>query len=150
MAQNPLTPACPLSTPASRGVFRARARGFSLIEITLVLAIIGVLMAVAAVNIAGAAKRANKRATEASLNTIGTAITDYHLNNSITYPSELSDLVEGDFLEPQSLNDAWGQPFYYNPSPTSAGDPFQLLSGGPDKQVGTEDDLNYWVLKRGQ
>jgi len=135
--------------PAPTGRWPAR-RAFSLMEITLVLAIIGVLMAVAAVNIVGAAKRANVRATEASLETIGSALDSYFLENGSAYPPDLRALVEGEFLEPSGMTDAWNNDFYYVPTQTSQGDPYQLLSGGPDGQVGTEDDIDYWAIQQQQ
>ncbi|MFG0327090.1 MAG: competence type IV pilus major pilin ComGC [Phycisphaerales bacterium JB037] len=131
-------------TKPVRPIRFAARRAFSLLEITLVLAIIGVLMAVAAVNIFGASERANIRATQASLETIGTALKDYALNHQSNYPATLSVLVQEKFLEDKALTDAWGQPFYFSPTQTVAGNPFQLLSGGPDKEVGTEDDIDYW------
>ena len=135
-------------TPSPRRPRPRRALpGFSLLELTLVLAIMGVLMAVAAVNIIGSGKRANIRATKTSMHTIASTLKDYYLNNASTYPPSLETLVQQDFLEKQSLTDAWNEPFWYAPSKDVSGGDFQLMSYGPDKEAGTEDDINYWDVK---
>lgn len=126
---------------------RLAPHGFSLLELTLVLAIMGVLMAVAAVNIIGAGKRANIRATKTSMATITQQLKDYYLNHASTYPPDLETLVTEDFLEQQSLTDAWSQPFWYAPTKDLSGGDFQLSSAGPDKEHGTDDDINWWDVK---
>ncbi|MCB9844980.1 MAG: type II secretion system protein GspG [Phycisphaeraceae bacterium] len=125
---------------------RATRSGFSLLELTLVLAIIGVLMAVATINLMGGAKRANIKATQATLRVVGDAIKQFALNSQSTLPADLKALVTSDYVEDGSLDDAWGQALYYRAAKTADGKDFQLLSGGPDKTVGTEDDINYWTI----
>lgn len=125
----------------------AQQPGFSLLELTLVLAIIGVLMAVVAVNVMGGSKRANIRATEASLSTIGQALDTYALDNASTYPATLETLVQAEYLKEGAVLDAWKEPFWYQAVRTSQGRPFALQSAGPDKQHGTDDDINYWDIR---
>lgn len=126
-------------------VARRARRAFSLLELTLVLAIIGVLMAVAAVNILGTGQRANIKATKASLMTVGRAIESYHLENASTYPPALTSLTQ--YLDNARVKDAWKTEFWYAPVGDSQGNPFTLSSAGPDKTHGTEDDISYWVVK---
>lgn len=125
---------------------RGTRPGFSLLEITLVLVIIGMLMAVAAVNLLGGAERARKRTTTISMKTIQTSIKDYQLNHAGSPPSSLSVLVTEKYLEDSALKDAWDQPFYYSVAATSQDQPYQLISNGPDKTPGTEDDMSVWTL----
>ncbi|MEL7472349.1 MAG: type II secretion system protein GspG [Planctomycetota bacterium] len=133
----------------ARPVNPSRRRGFSLLELMLVLGILGVLMAVAAVNVLGGQQRANIRATEASMRTVSTAITEYATYHSGSFPTTLDALVggpSGGYLSSASaLNDAWGNPFYYQ-TPGLEGRPYALASDGPDGQPGTEDDLDYWII----
>ena len=120
-------------------------RGFSLLEITLVLAIIGVLKAVAAVNVIGAGERAKIKATKASMQTVVGQLKTYHLDNS-RYPETLAMLVTAKppYLE-KMPKDGWDNDFYYK-SPGTNGRPFDLVSPGGDGSFKTEDDVDYATL----
>ncbi|MCW5768154.1 MAG: type II secretion system protein GspG [Phycisphaeraceae bacterium] len=126
------------------GVSRAR-RAFSLLEITLVLAIIGVLMAVAAVNVIGGAERAKIRATKASMQTVVGQLKTYHLDNS-KYPESLALLVTAKpaYLEKLPV-DGWGNDFYFK-VPGKNGRPYDLMSSGPDGEFSSEDDIDVWLI----
>jgi len=126
------------------------ARGFSLLELMLVLAIIGVLMAVAAVNVLGTGTRAKIRATKASLATIQSALNSYSLEYS-SFPPVLGMLttVKPSFLDDsKKLKDSWEMDFYYDPQGTSKERPYRLGSYGDDKLPGTEDDIDIWTMNR--
>lgn len=134
-----------------RRAIRNARRAFSLLEIMLVLAIIGVLMGVAAVNLLGQSERAQVRATEQTLEVVRRAIEQYAIDNRNTYPENLQVLINERILEQGSLEDAWGEPLYFSPQRDSAGNPYVLISAGPDREFGTEDDINYWdVRNRGR
>jgi len=122
----------------------ARA-GFSLLELMLVLAIIGVLMAVAAYNVLGGGQRAKIRASQASLTVIKTALTDYNLDQS-AFPPDLRTLVTSKRLEDKSLVDGWNNTFNYDPRGKDADHPYYLFSNGPDGKAGTEDDIDVWTM----
>lgn len=126
-----------------RKIARA-ARGFSLMELVLVLAIIGVLMAVAAVNVFGVGERANVKATKASLGTVKSQLDSYYLEYK-EFPPDLRTLVTAKFLDDKKLQDAWKTDFVYEGRP-SGERKFTLGSAGPDKQVGTEDDIDAFRL----
>lgn len=132
----------------------AAARGFSLLEITLVLVIIGLLMGVAAVNLLGGTERARKRTTEATMNTYKTQIQAYMVDHAGSPPATLQALVDGKYVDADNTGapprDAWKEPFWYNPAPDDRGHPFQLRSGGKDKEVGTADDLDLWMIGVGE
>jgi len=129
-------------------VARHARAGFSLLELMLVLAIMGILMGVAAVTLLGQGDKARIRATEMTLNTVGAQVQAYMLENANTPPDSLQVLITDRRLEQGSLNDAWKQPLWYNPNPEKEGIAFELLSFGPDKQYGTEDDIDYWMLRQ--
>lgn len=125
---------------------RAARPGFSLLELTLVLVIMGMLMAVAAVSLVGNAKRARVKTTKASMTVINGAIKNYMLENAGTPPQSLQNLVTTEYLEAGKVKDAWKEQFFYSATPTSSGQLYQLVSKGADKELGTEDDINVWTM----
>lgn len=130
---------------------RRLAPGFSLLELMLVLAIIGVLTAIVAVNVVGAGGRAKARATMTSMTTIKNALSTYNLDNS-AYPPQLTGLQAGGankaYLDPtMKLADGWGRPFYYA-TPGLNGNPYDLISFGEDAEGGTADDINVWTMSK--
>lgn len=124
------------------------ARAFSLLELTLVLAIIGVLMAIAAVSIFGRGEAAKIQATWASMQTIKNAIDQYQLNNS-ALPGSLAALSVGKtpYLDAsKKLIDGWGEAFIYA-APGQNGKPYDLFSKGGNRtfENGVGDDVSVWV-----
>jgi general secretion pathway protein G len=117
------------------------ARGCSLLELTLVLVILGVLMAVAAVNVLGQGEKAKIQATKATLATIKNAVNQYHLEQS-AFPTTLQLLVGAKILEAGKLNDAWQRPLVYDPAGLDADRPFVLFSKGPDGLSPSQDDID--------
>jgi general secretion pathway protein G len=129
---------------------RRRSRpGFSLMELMLVLAIMGILMAVVAINVIGVGERARIKATKASLVTIKSALTTYQLEQGGSYPPDLRTLtsMKPPLLDNGKLQDAWKIDFIYDSHGPSAEQPFVLGSAGPNKVVGDEDDINVWTME---
>lgn len=124
------------------------ARGFSLLELSLVIVIMGLLMTVAAVSLLGAGNRAKAGTTKATMHTIKSAIAQYQLNENM-YPVDLDALVKGKtpYLEDKKNADGWDQPLRYA-TPGRDGKPFSLISSGEDKQFGTEDDIDVWTIEK--
>lgn len=133
-----------MKTQKTRAIRRGLARGFSLLELTLVLAIIGLLMAGAAISFLGAGERSRVRITKTTLGTIKGQIDSYYINNSV-YPPDLTTLVTAKYLEEGKINDAWKQPLYYA-TPGMNGRPYDLMSLGADKTPGTPDDIDVWTM----
>jgi general secretion pathway protein G len=121
-------------------------RGFSLLELMLVLAIIGLMTAAAAWALAGRGTAAKIKVSWTSMNTIRSALSAYNLDHS-TYPPTLAVLQQGTtpYLESVfELRDGWKNPFLYSPRGT-AGKPYDLFSKGPDGTFPSADDLNIWT-----
>jgi general secretion pathway protein G len=124
-------------------------RGFSLLEITLVVLLIGILMAVVAFNVPGYLYRTRMKATWASMHTIKQALMTYSGYSGGSYPASLAVLQQGAGapLDPSArLQDAWNEPFIYAPSSSDGQHAFSLFSKGPNKQFdgGGGDDLDVW------
>ena len=133
-------------------------RGFTLIEVMVVVVIIGLLAAIVAPNLIGNIDRAAVTRAQGDIRSIETALNLYRLDN-FRYPTTdqgLSALVEnpGDAAAPNwkaYLNsvpsDPWNQPYQYV-YPGRQGE-FDVFSYGADGQEGGEDidaDIGNWNL----
>src|SRR5690554_6091224 len=140
----------------------ARSRGFTLIEIMVVMVILGLLVAIVAPNIMGRSDQAKVTVAETQLSNIANALDLYRLDNS-QYPSTqqgLEALVSKPSGSPEPKNwnpegylksvpvDPWGTEFQYI-SPGSEG-PYDLYSFGSDGQEGGDGDaadISVWKTK---
>lgn len=123
----------------------ATRRAFSLLEISLVVVLIGLLTAGAAVALLGRAQSTKVRITKTTLNTLSGQIESYMAEGDGSPPRDLQLLVDKQFIKISMLTDAWKQPFYFNQQ-GSNGRPYALMSYGPDRQAGTEDDIDLWTM----
>ncbi|GAA5193004.1 type II secretion system major pseudopilin GspG [Ferrimonas gelatinilytica] len=135
---------------------RRNVRGFTLLEVMMVLVIIGVLASLVAPNILGNRDRANQQKAVADIAGLENAISMYYAHNSVLPTTEqgLEALVNRPNIAPEPRNyqdggyiqrlptDPWGGQ-YVLVSPGVNGR-YDLCSSGPDLQLGTEDDIcNY-------
>jgi len=143
-----------LSTPQS-------SRGFTLIEIMVVMVILGLLVAVVAPNIMGRSDQAKVTVAETQLTNISKALDIYRLDNS-HYPSTqqgLEALSSKPTGSPEPKNwspdgymnnipqDPWNKDFQYV-SPGTEG-PYDLYSYGSDGQEGGDGDaadISIWNI----
>ncbi len=127
-----------------------RRRGFTLIELMVVIVILGLLAALVAPKFLKRGEEAKVTTTQVQMKNIEQALKLYKLHNSFfpTTDQGLKALVEKPETEPVPKNwkgpymdkvpkDAWGNEFIY----ISDGKHFTLISPGPDGEEGTEDDL---------
>ena len=122
---------------------RAHARGFSLLELTLVIAIMGILMGVVAFNLIGQSEASRVEATKIKMNTIMQEV-EGQIARTGSPPQGLNELVQSKRLKIDGIEDAWEQPFYYVAKPAGQTPAFDLRSPGPDRTMQTEDDINIW------
>lgn len=131
----------------NRGIHRQVRRagkGFTLLEMMLVVAIIGILMGVAVWNIVGQSDKARIKATQASMRNISTALGAYKADKGV-FPADLQVLVAEKYFD-KVYKDAWKRDFIYS-SVGPAGRDYGLISVGPDGQQGTEDDIDWWRVR---
>lgn len=122
--------------------------GFTLIEVMVVVAIIGILALIIVPNVVGKDDQARVTSTKASLSAVANALELYKLDN-YRYPSTeagLDALVnrspearvfpDGGYLRRPPV-DSWENPVQYI-SPGSDGKPYDLYSLGADNAEGGE------------
>ncbi len=122
---------------------RGKRRAFSLLELTLVIAIMGALMAVALVAAGPKLLRAKAGATKATMRVVKQELMAYEGDKN-ALPTALAQLVP-EYIEDKPPKDGWDQDFYYR-TPGTGGKPYDLISRGKDGQLDTQDDINIWTL----
>lgn len=102
---------------------RLNRKGFTLIELLIVVAIIGIIAAIAIPNLLNAIQRGKQKRSMADARAIGTAAEEYAVDNNI-YPSGGSDVsaisgvLEPTYITHMPLKDGWNTSFdYVSPSP---------------------------------
>jgi type IV pilus assembly protein PilA len=74
-------------------------KGFTLVELMVVVAIIGILVAIAVPIYNASQDRAKANACKANLRTINGAISMYQANNDGDYPDDIDELVSENYLQ---------------------------------------------------
>lgn len=122
-------------------------RGFTLLEMMIVVVIIGLLATVTIVAVAGRSDDARRSATIAKMSQIKTALDTYYMQHSGRYPPTLETLTQGasPYLDRVPL-DGWKREFVYMPTAREQGRPYSLYSMGKDGVPGTEEDISVWTM----
>jgi len=123
----------------ARAVTRSLARGMTLIEIMIVVAIIAMVAGGVAVVAIPKMKEAQIKTAETAARTVRSAVSQWQLSNN-DYGScpTISQLVQDKQLDAgQNTADPWGAEFKIN----CENDEVVVSSPGPDKKPGTKDDL---------
>jgi general secretion pathway protein G len=140
---------------------RENRGGFTLLEVLIVLAIIGVIAAMVVPRLVAQQKNANIQVTKQSIKGLQSALEMYAVDHSASFPHggpEVLDQLlvasthsDGRTLEPYLKSkplDAWQHPLYYEyPNTKSNLDEPAIWSGGPDgkNDNGGNDDINNWT-----
>jgi len=128
-----------MKTNESTMVRRAKA-GFTLVELLLVVAILGVLATVAVLQFTGIAGDARGTATRSSIKSIESAAKIWEIRNG-QFPDSIDQMIKEGMLDNTALNDQFGTPFSYKKI-TLNGKPYiEIRSAGPDGQMNTQDDI---------
>lgn len=138
---------------------RSRERGFTLIEIMVVVVIIGILAALVITQIGGKADEAKAKTTRAMIKQLAQQVEMFKLDQN-RYPEKLLDLLyQPSYVDPAKWKqpyiterpfDSWGNEFLYRvPGTSFAYDIVSLGADGKESGQGYDEDIwNHEAYKR--
>lgn len=130
-----------------------RQRGFTLVELLLVLVILALIAGLVLPGIIGKAESAKAKAASSQISRISMSVESFYLDTGRT-PTTLDELVNepsgvtgwnGPYIKNSLLKDPWGRPYKYR-TPGEHGD-FDIQSFGADGQQGGDKnnaDITSW------
>ena len=141
-------------------------RGFTILELLIVIGILIAISGLVLVNVLGASEKADKKLALAQIKAFEGALETFKAEVK-RWPTEEEGLAVlwsrdalqeeadrekwgGPYLKEPKPNDAWGNAWIYRqPSQIVEGFAFDIVSLGPDGQEGTEDDISNHDGKKG-
>jgi general secretion pathway protein G len=127
---------------------KSRQFGFTLIEILIVVAIIGLIAALIGPNLMGRFERSKEEITKAQVEMLSSAVQAFMIDMR-RYPTSLEDLINstdpkwrGPYLAKRTLpKDPWGRDYQYK-CPGDHG-PFDLYSFGVEGKLSDKSFTNW-------
>lgn len=132
---------------------RKLQKGFSLIEVLVVMTILAVIFGLVAKNVMGGQEKAKLKQAKIEVEKLAQSVQEFYLDVG-RLPDSLSQLVNdtgdsmwyGPYVKEKELKDPWDQPYNYNPNSQHGGQ-FDIFSYGQDKSPGGEKfaaDIGNW------
>ena len=137
-----------------------RKRGFTLIELMVVLVILALLATAVAPYVIGKSEKAKQTKAQTDIATMETLLDQFYLDMGrypmteeglrVLYfePDEDSEKWDGPYSKKPIPKDPWGSPYIYECPGTHSAQPYEVWSYGKDGEEGGEDldkDIISWV-----
>lgn len=150
-----------MKTPNPKSLIRNHASqaAFTLVEMLLVLVILATLAAIVIPKFSGRSEQAKITAAKSQLSSMEMALDAFEVDNGF-FPKGaggMTALIEqpsgtpnwkGPYLKKGIPADPWGNAYVYNYPGKNNADGYDLMSPGPDGQVGGDDDITNWDDKK--
>ncbi len=133
---------------------KSRQRGFTLMEVLLVMAILVILGSLVTVSYITIQRNSKISTAKLQINNLQTALDVYHSDVG-TFPGEIVEIREqptdqgraakwqGPYMDKSIPLDPWGNAYQYEPQQDRFGRTIAVISSaGPDGQQGTDDDIS--------
>jgi general secretion pathway protein G len=121
--------------------------GFTLLEIMIVLAIIGLIAGAVSIAVIPKVKKAKIQAAQLGIKKIVGATESILAGPGASCPKGMEDLVSQGEIRKGDVNDPWGTPYTYRCPGTQSPEGVDVVSAGPDKKPGSEDDIKSWEIQ---
>jgi general secretion pathway protein G len=148
-----------IKIPIRNPVTRRSQRAFTLVELLLVLVILGTLAAIVYPKITGTGQRGRITATQTQISAFKSALNAFEVENGY-FPKGQNGLVDliqqprdaqnwhGPYLDTDAVpKDPWGNDYAYTCPGKHNPSSYDIVSAGPDGQLGTDDDIGNWTRK---
>lgn len=130
----------------SRGV-RSGQRGFTLLEIMIVLAIMGLIVTGVSIKVFAQLKKAKVQTAKIGVKKIIDASGRFMAGPGSGCPKGIDELIAQGELSKNDGKDPWGTAYVFKCPGSQDADGVDVTSWGPDKADGTADDIRSWELQ---
>ena len=126
---------------------RGAQRGFTLLEIMIVLAIMGLIVTGVSIKVFSQLKKAKIAAAKIGVKKISDASGRFMAGPGSGCPKGIDELIAQGELSKADAKDPWGSAYTFRCPGTQDPEGVDVVSAGPDKADGTQDDIRSWEIQ---
>ena len=130
------------------GLRASRAdRGFTLLEIMIVLAIMGLIVTGVSIKVFSQLKKAKVQAAKIGVKKVSDAAARYMAGPGAGCPKGIEELIAQGELSKNDAKDPWGAPYTFKCPGAQDTEGVDVVSWGPDKAENSADDIRSWEIQ---
>jgi general secretion pathway protein G len=126
---------------------RAAQRGFTLLEIMIVLAIMGMIVTGVSIKVFSQLKKAKVQTARIGVKKVIDAAGRFMSGPGSGCPKGIDELITQGELSKNDGKDPWGTAYLFRCPGTQDVDGVDVVSWGPDRADGTADDIRSWEIQ---